>query len=186
MPTETATAPVEDSIAKVGNEVAVGEDLEFQRRWWRFEKFTWSFFAFILLLDVLGVFGRGPLAKAQKQTPDGALRLNYERVERFGTPSMLTLHFTPNAVHGGSIQLWTSDSFIKELGAQRVIPQPLTSKTEDGGIVYTFPSGSHPDSVEFALQPAAIGSQTLTVKLVPDGDPAHAVDALSARVFVMP
>ena len=36
--------PIADSVAKVDGEVAVGEDLEFQRKWWKFERATWIFF----------------------------------------------------------------------------------------------------------------------------------------------
>ena len=53
-----------DEVPKVDNAVAVGEDLEFQERWWTFERVIWSFFALILLADMLGAFGRGWLAKA--------------------------------------------------------------------------------------------------------------------------
>ena len=186
MPVETPTKPVEDSVAKVANEVAVGEDLEFQRRWWKFERATWIFFGVIVSLDLAGVFGRGPAAKAHKGTPDGAMSMNYERVERFSTPSILTIHFGPNAVHDGAIKLWVSDSVVKTLGNQRIIPQPATSQTGEGGILYSFPATATPNSVEFALQPADPGFSHFTVRLVPDGNVARPMDTLTAGVFVMP
>lgn len=183
---ETATAPVEDSVAKVGNELAVGEDLEFQRRWWRFEKIVWLVFATVVVLDLAGVFGRGPAANARKVTADAAVNMQYERVERFSTPSILTLHMGNNAVKNGMIKLWVSDSVVKELGNQRIIPQPATSATGDGGILYTFPSGPDPNSIEFALQPAQPGLSHFTIRLVPDGNPSQPMDSLTAGVFVMP
>ena len=67
------TRPIDDCVEKVNGEVAVGEDLPFQRKWWRFERATWIFFGLILLLDVAGVFGRGPVAKAQRRAPDGSI-----------------------------------------------------------------------------------------------------------------
>ena len=60
MATKTLTKPVQDSVAKVNDEVAVGEDLEFQRKWWRFENAAWVFFTLIIILDLCGLFGRGP------------------------------------------------------------------------------------------------------------------------------
>ena len=183
---ETPTAPVEDSVAKVGNEVAVGEDLEFQRRWWRFEKAVWWLFALIVVLDLAGAFGRGPLANAKKQTPDANLILNYERVARFNTPSIMTLHFGTAAVRDGAIKLWMSDSVVKTLGNQRIIPQPSSSTTTDGGVLYSFSSGAHPNSVEFALQPSKPGFYHFTVRLTPDGNVQQPMDFLTAGVFVMP
>ncbi len=183
---ETPTSPVQDSVAKVGNEVAVGEDLVFQRSWWRFEKIVWTLFAVIVLLDLAGVFGRGPAANAHKRSADGALDIRYERVERFSTPSILTVHFAPNAVHNGAVQIWVGDSVIDELGNQRIVPQPATSTTTEGGIAYSFPSGPHPNSVKFALQPAKPGFYHFTIRLIPDGNPSKPMDAITAGVFVMP
>ena len=185
-PASPPTSPVHDSVAKVGNEVAVGEDLEFQRRWWRFEKAAWMFFGFIVLLDLAGVFGRGPVANAHKQSADGALTVHYERVQRFSTPSILTLQFGPGAIHNGAIQLWAGESIVDTLGNQRIIPQPSTSSTIDGGIAYTFPSGPHPNSVEFALQPARPGFYHFTIRLIPGGNPSQPMDSITAGVFVMP
>lgn len=89
---ERFTSPVEDSVPRVGD-VAVGEDLDFQRRWWRFERVVWTVFVIVLVCDLLGLFGRGWLAKAKRATPDHTLTLDYERVERASTPSVMTLHF---------------------------------------------------------------------------------------------
>ena len=59
---EQKTEPVEeDSVPKVNDDIAVGEDLEFQRRWWRFERSVWILFAFILLLNIAGVFDDQPV-----------------------------------------------------------------------------------------------------------------------------
>src|ERR1700679_3032394 len=55
--------PIDDSVAKVDGEVAVGEDLEFQRKWWKFERAVWLVFTLILVLTLAGAFGRGPRAK---------------------------------------------------------------------------------------------------------------------------
>lgn len=57
------TEPVGDPIAKVNDEVAVGADLEFQKRWWAFERIVWLIFTGVIILDVLGFFGRGPVAQ---------------------------------------------------------------------------------------------------------------------------
>jgi len=50
--------PMTDSVAKIDHELAVGEDLNFQRRWWRFERIAWIIFVLIIVLDLAGAFGR--------------------------------------------------------------------------------------------------------------------------------
>jgi hypothetical protein len=179
MSSAARTVPVRDSVPRINEDLAIGEDLEFQRRWWRFENMVWVFFCVIVFLDLVGAFGRGPVANAHKQTSDGSMRLDYERVARFSTPSLMTIHFGPSAVHDGKIQLWVSDSIIKELGNQRIVPQPVTSSLTDGGLLYTFPSTPKTNSAEFALQPSSPGVFHFTLGVVGS-------DRVTARVIVMP
>ncbi len=169
--------PVEDSVPKINDEVAVGEDLVFQRRWWKFESVMWSLIAILLLLNFLGVFGRGPAAHASLQ--NDALSIKYERVERFGTPAIFHVLFAPDVMSKGKVELFVSQSVVDELGAQRVIPAPLESAVGAGGITYTFAAGQAPGSVEFALQPARAGIYHFTV-----GIPGSA--PLSGRIIVVP
>ncbi len=173
------TAPVRDSVAKVNDELAVGSDLEFQRRWWKFERAIWIFFTLLIVLDVLGVFGRGPLAKARLRAADGSAEVTYERIERHKTPSVLTAHFGPSAIQDGKVRLWVSDDLVKELGNQRVSPQPESSRLERGGILYTFPAGAPPLAVQFSLEPSSIGRASISLEV-------QGRDRLSANIFVMP
>jgi hypothetical protein len=172
------TSPVEDSVPKVNDAVAVGEDLEFQRRWWRFEKFVWWLFFLILICDLLGLFGRGYLAKAKGSAGDQTLALNYERIERASTPSIMDLHFGPAAVHDGHVQVFVSESVVKELGAQRISPQPDVSMLTSGGIVYTFAADA-PATVQIALSPSFPGLHRFSMH-VPGGND------IAGKVVVLP
>jgi hypothetical protein len=163
----------------VNNELAVGADLDFQRSWWRFERGVWIVFALLVLADLLGCFGRGPVAHAHEGTADGALDVSYDRIERFSTPSILTIRFGPRAIHDGEVHLWMSDSLVKPLGNQRIIPQPSASRLDGDGIFYTFPSSPRSGSVEFALEPAAPGINNLEIRM-PGEEP------LKLRIFVVP
>jgi hypothetical protein len=173
------TQPVGDTVPKINDELAVGSDLKFQRRWWRFENGVWIFFALIVVADLLGCFGRGPLAKAHARTSDGTMDITYERIERFGTPSILTIHFGPNASRDGKVQLWVNDTLVKELGNQRVIPQPDSSTLDGHGTLYSFSSTAHPDSIEFALEPSSPGVYPLTFR-VPGSE------EFNTKIYVMP
>ncbi|MBV9083458.1 MAG: hypothetical protein JOZ62_12325 [Acidobacteriaceae bacterium] len=105
MATALETKPVEDTVSKVNDEIAVGSDLDFQRKWWRWERLVWIFFTALIIADVAGCFGRGPLAKARTRTSDGVMDISYERIERFGTPSILTIQFGKSANRDGKVQL---------------------------------------------------------------------------------
>ncbi len=173
------TKPVEDTVPKVNDEVAVGSDLEFQRKWWRFTRVLWMVFAAIVVADLLGCFGRGFLANAHARTNDGVMDVKYERIERFSTPSILRIEFGPTAIRDGKIQLWISDSFIKSLGNQRVVPQPEASVVGQDGILYTFSATTVPAAVEFELEPTAPGIFDLQMQ-VPGSE------KLKLHLFVMP
>ena len=164
MPEQPFMSPVQDSVPKI-NEVAVGEDLQFQRRWWKFEQAVWFFFLLVLIADVLGLFGRGWLAKAQRTDAAKTFTLDYERVERASTPSTMTLRFTPAAIHDGKIQLFVSEDLIRPLGAQRVSPQPELSVLGNGGITYSFPAFQTPATAEIQLQPSFPGRHHFRVQV---------------------
>ncbi len=173
------TTPAKDSTSQVNEELSVGEDLDFQRRWWKFEHAVWIFFACVIVLDLCGVFGQGPLAKAHRQASDGSMRIQYERVERTETPSMVTVDFGPSAIHNGQAELFLSESFVRDLGVQRIIPAPLQTEIGKDGLTYRFPASSPPAKVQLALQPNAPGVFHFMVQ-VPGAQPVH------AKVVVMP
>jgi hypothetical protein len=179
MTTDSTKKPVEDSVPKVDGSVAVGEDLEFQRRWWRFERIIWSFFVLIIICDLLGLLGRGYLAKAQRNTADQTIQVKYERVERANAPSVMSISFGPSAIRDGKIHLFVSESIVKELGARRVIPEPASSIVGDGGVTYVFPATILPATVEIELSPSFPGIRSFTTGVV-------GAEMVKAKVTVLP
>ncbi len=171
--------PVGDTVAKVDGAVAVGEDLGFQRRWWRFERVVWSFFGLVLLADLSGLLGKGPLANAERRTADGKLQVKYERVERENTPSIMTILPGAAALHDGKFQFFVSDMVLKQLGAQRVIPQPEASVLGNGGVTYTFAATSMPVTIQIELRPSSIGLHHFTMATTGG-------DEIKASTFVLP
>ena len=179
MSTQPFTSPVEDSVPKIDNKIAVGENLDFQRKWWKFERAIWFFFFLILIADVLGAFGRGWLSKARQSDSAKTLTLDYEHIARASTPSIMTFNFGPNAIHDGHIQVYVSDSLVKPLGAQRISPQPAVSALGNGGITYTFDATQLPATVQIALEPSFPGRHYFRVQVV-GGQP------IEANIFVVP
>ena len=170
---------VSDTVPKVDNAVAVGEDLTFQRRWWRFENLVWALFAVVLLADVAGLLGNGPLAHVHRETPDHNLRVEYDRIERATSPVTMMVKPGPGAVQNGRLILFVSDTVVKELGAQRIAPQPAVSAVGNGGITYVFPALDGPAMIQIGLQPSDIGLHRITVG-IPGMEQVH------ARVLVLP
>ncbi len=168
---------VKDSIVKINDEVAVGEDLDFQERWWKFERIVWGFFTVVLLCTFAGLLGRGPMAVGHMQNE--YMRVQYEHIARSGTPNMMEIKFTQAAIHDGRVQLYVSDSVPKELGSTRVTPSPLETSMGSDGLTYTFAASVVPAAVKFSLQPDGPGIVPLTVGIA--GQPA-----LHTKVIVLP
>jgi hypothetical protein len=106
--------------------------------------------------------------------------VKYERVERFGTPSVLTVTINTAVVQNGKVQLWVGDQLVKPLGNQRVIPQPDRSEIGNGGVLYTFPASPQgPASVEFQMQPSSMGKTELKMRIPGQSE-------VSLNIFVMP
>jgi hypothetical protein len=179
MAVDTPTKPVADTVRKVDDEIAVGSDLQFQRRWWIFERCIWTIFTILIVVALLGGLGRGFLARAQYRMQDGSVDIRYERIARFGTPSVLMATFGPDVVHDGRVRFWVSDDLVKRLGNQRVIPQPAESILSDGGIEYTFPAAAPPLTIQFSLEPTAPGRDRLTFR-IPGRQP------IQLGIFVLP
>jgi hypothetical protein len=162
-----------DHIPRVEDAVSVGEDLDFQRRWWRFEKAAWIVLAVVLVADALGVFGRGWLARTQRDAADQTLHVRYERIERAGTPSEMTIEFGPAAIHDQKVRLFSSQTIVKQLGAQRIIPEPERSEIGSDGITYTFAVTGFPAIARIALEPSFPGIHHIELR-VPGAAPVRA------------
>jgi hypothetical protein len=177
---QSFTDPVSgNEVPKIDDAVAIGEDLKFQERWWKFEHVVWWFFLLILLADVFGVFGRGWAAKAKLMEPKSGMFVDYERVERASTPSIMKIQFGPDSVVNGQIQLFASESLVKELGTQRVVPQPEHSVIGNGGITYTFPAQGGVQDVQLQLEPSFPGVHKFTLQV-------PGKQAVGGRVLVVP
>jgi hypothetical protein len=147
--------------------------MDFQHRWWCFERVAWYVLAIVLIADALGFFGQGWFARAQRSASDGTIHLRYDRIERAGASSEMTVEFGPAAVRNHQVALFSSQNIVKELGAQRIIPEPNTSQVGPGGITYTFPATGSPATISIALEPIRPGIRRIEVG-VPGSQPVRA------------
>ena len=107
------------------------------------------------------------------------MRVKYERVMRENTASIVTILPQASAIHDGKLRLFVSDSVLKQLGAQRIIPQPEASTVGNGGVSYTFFASGDPMTVQFELKPSFMGSHSFRVG-IPGGE------SLQASSLVLP
>jgi hypothetical protein len=137
-----------------------GFDEQFENRWWRTEVIGWSVMAALVACGIVGVFGRGPLAKAKATS--GPVTVEYERVARYQTPTRISI-----AVNGGppDMRIFVSRSLLERVQLQTVEPPVLGSQPREDGAVLQFASGSPAGRVTLVAQPGTVGmvSHTITV-----------------------
>jgi uncharacterized membrane protein YcaP (DUF421 family) len=179
MPAIYETKPIEDSIAKINNEFAVGSDPIFKkmRRIWacRVDR-AHHFHHFVFCGSIRTRSGR-ECARARFWWLHGYWL--WPHSARWHSVGIDYRFSAVSSVQNEAVQLWTSDSLVKPLGTHRVIPQPASSVLGGGGMLYTFPASTVPLTVEFQMQPAAIGSSELKLQM-----PGRATVRL--HIFVMP
>lgn len=154
------------SVGRVNDEIAVGTDIAFERKWWRLEKVVWTVMALLLVAGLSGAMGRGPLAKVNTQTPDNSLQMQYERFERYKTPSTLGLTLTGSAIQNHRALVWVSESLLKSLGTQRISPEPAVSEPGDNRTLYAFPAEDGEAKLQFTLEPGQPGIFDIAVGVV--------------------
>ena len=87
----------------------------------------------------------------------GISDVEYDWVERFKTPSVLSIRLEPATFQGA--YAWINRSFVDKLGLQRIGPEPALSIPQAQGIGYLFAvqQSGQPITLDFALEPAQVG-----------------------------
>jgi hypothetical protein len=150
----------------VDDELEIGFDQTFERKWRRLELTSHAVMALFVLAALAGLFGRGPFSHRSDRTADGRLALDFEPVARWGTTTQITVHFansngskTAAETTAASAQLFVNNAVIEPLGLQQVIPEPDSTEAVGGGAIFQFaiPANSDGASVRFVLKPSGVG-----------------------------
>lgn len=142
------------------------EDLEFQRREWRFQRAGWWGLSAFVLAAVLGAFGGGPLSAATATSAEGALRIEYERFVRVGTRTRLAIHAQMPSRQPNGLELTIDRSYFEAMRIERIAPEPVDLAIESSTVTLRFePTARENVSVFVDLQPAGVGRHPTTVRV---------------------
>lgn len=138
----------------------VKQDVEFQQTEWRVERIGWAIMAALLVLALLGVFGRnGPLSRTVVEGAAGPGQLTYERFVRRSAPSTIELQIAPTAA-GTDLTVWVDRRFVEQVDLERVTPQPAQTITDGDRLMWTF-EVNNPDevlTVKIDFEPRSMGT----------------------------
>ena len=163
---------------RVGD-IEVAQDLEFQRHEWVLQRALWVAIAILLLAALAGLFGSGPLSRAEAVTT--GLALDYERLARRHAPHELTVEVGPEATTDGTVALWIDQTYLDGYRVESIMPEPESVETGAQRVVFRFAVGDvdAPAQVVFALEPERVGPNQGRLGLA--GGPE-----LAFRQFVFP
>lgn len=112
------------------------EDLPFQHQQWRLERIGWCVMAAVVAAALLGLFGGvGPLNHATRTQAELPRTVTYQPFVRVMAPTDLEVRFAPAAE---AAQVWFSDAYLAVFELDNIVPAPLRSLAEDGGVRLTF------------------------------------------------
>ena len=137
----------------------VDEDLQFQRRQWRIERFGWSVMVVIIVAALAGVFGGGGLiADTTASDSAGSTEILYARFARYASPTTLDVNVAASA-SGRPILVRVTDKYLNTMKVRAITPPPTSTVIADQQHVFVFersaPSASA--TIRFELEPAAMG-----------------------------
>lgn len=143
---------------RVNDELEVGFDERFERRFHWAELAGRLFLVMVVALALSGLLGRGPFSHEVMRAPGGGASVDYEPVARYDTPTQVTLHVHP-APGQQTSTLSIDTDFIEPMGLRTVQPTPLASATDQGGITMTFAvrPGRADTLVRLQLRPSVVG-----------------------------
>jgi len=152
----------------------IGQDLEFQRKSWKVQRFGWLVMLLIVVAALLGLFGGGPLAHDDAGSKGSTLYVEYRRFQRYNSPAELRITVGPGAIRADSTaRIWLDREWLTASEIKAIVPEPERSENIEDRTVYTFrvaPAAAG-SLITFALWTRKIGRQRGRVGV--DAGPSH-------------
>jgi hypothetical protein len=166
-------------MADAEQELDIDQDLEFQRRDWTFERVGWIAMLLLIVGALVGLFGDGPLSKAERVTADQSLRVEYDRFERHGNDAKLTVFVRRDSAAGAAVSLWVNDEFLRGVQLEHIEPEPVRQVSVGDRTLFDIAVAGDSARLTFAFRPKDVGSRRLELGLM-------GREPLSVKQFVYP
>ncbi|MCC2656967.1 MAG: hypothetical protein K0Q76_2075 [Panacagrimonas sp.] len=155
-----------------------------ERRWAWVERICVLLMLMLLILAVLTVLGRGPLATASIRQPASGVEVSYERVARLRSPQVLELKLGEGALPDGAARsVRLSRQFLEYFSIEHVTPMPVSERAlANGGVEFGFDADDGTrrlDSIRIALTADKVGPMKGRITVGPH-------KRVKLRQFVLP
>jgi hypothetical protein len=149
-------------------ELDVQQELDFQRRVWKWQRVCWVLMALLILSTLLGLFGQGLLSDAVAGDRSAPLWLEYNRFGRLHAETTeLRVHLGAGVARDGEVRFWLGREYLEGVKILQVTPRP--ERVEVGADRFTFvfhaAELSAPTVLTFYLEAEQIGRLRATAGL---------------------
>ncbi len=150
----------------VNGEFEVGFDQSFERRWLRAEQAGHAVMVLFIAAGLVGLLGRGPFSHRTAKSADSALAVDFEPVARSNATTQVTFHLD-NPTQQPTLDLFVSTNVVEPMGLERILPNPLSSKVVQDGVVLTVavPPGTKNAELRLVMMPNELGPNQLQARL---------------------
>ncbi len=128
------------------DDIELGCDLTFERRWWRIQRIGWVILTLLILGGVIGIFGHGPLSEATASSSGSQVEVHYDRLARRETPAMLQLRLDKAAIASGEVRIRMNHTLLDHMQLKQIIPEPLATEPLADGARFIFRTDPTRDS----------------------------------------
>jgi hypothetical protein len=132
------TAAHKASSGQSGTDLDIDEDLEYQRRAWRFQRIGWIAIGLALIGALLGLFGKGPLSRSVATDPENRFAVEYDRIARYESPFRLVIQLQPIPESSQTARLWIDRQYAQSLRIEQITPEADRTELTADGFVYMF------------------------------------------------
>jgi len=152
------------------------EDLQFYHRLKWVQRAGRALMFAIVVAALAGLFGAGPLSHGVSGDPS-AVWAEYDRYARYHAPTDIVLHVERGLSE--NIEVHLREEFVNKLEIQAITPAPLSQRSGDGKVVFSFKAEKFPAAIHFRARHEEYGSVPVEVSL-------GSGESLSFTTFVYP
>ncbi len=145
----------------VNDELEVGFDSRFERRWHRYEIGGRILMTLVVVAGLAGLLGSGPFSHRTLHFASGRLAaIDFEPITRFDTPTQVTFHLrtAANPALATPVDLRLSSNIVEPFGLQHALPAASFQRASHGDIVLKLPvADSDDDLIRIIGKPTQFG-----------------------------
>ncbi|WP_460142000.1 hypothetical protein [Pseudomonas sp. S2_E01] len=110
----------------------VREDMAYQIKVWRFERFGWYMLVLLMILGLAGLFSRGLLSSRDVLSDDGRVRVEYEMFHRNGSTNAMKISLSGEPE--STLELEVAGELLDGFSIETLQPEPVRSRSSAQGM----------------------------------------------------